>query len=57
MVFCMLEAMHRMLLCMLKAVDSGLGLLEALVMLELLELLEAMRRVLLCPPPSTSSVN
>src|SRR5947207_933519 len=46
-VFCMLEAMHRMLLCMLKAVDSGLGLLEALVMLEFLELLEAMRRVLL----------
>jgi len=51
-----------MLLCMLKAVDSGLCLLDVLEMLELLELLElleAMRRALLCPPPSTfnSSVN
>ena len=52
MLLCMLEAMRRVLLCMLKAVYSGLCLLEVLVTLELLKV---MRRVLLCPPPATKT--
>ena len=37
-----------MLLCMPEAVDGGLCLFEVLVVLSALEVLEVMRRVLLC---------
>jgi len=51
--FEMLEGMHRVLLCMLEAVEGGLCLLEVpevmrCVRLDMLDVLDVMRRVLLC---------